>query len=165
MAQQNKKPQYKPNPSYNIGCPVIGAYYKSSTPQIVLPNDNVIFNTKSLSRKISICNDDCYFIIAATGNFKIDFVLTLEPNSDISSPEAHIFGLVLNDNIISNGVFGSFQPNGIGSYQLCGSITQVITTAGSKIGLRNLSIIPVTLTNSINGIEITGASINIIKIE
>lgn len=157
---------YKPKPSYSVGAPVIGAYYKSNIPQIIATSENVRFNMKTLSRKIMLCHDDCSFTIEVPGNYKIDFILSIEPNVDLTGPpEAHIFGLTLNGNIINTGIFASYQPNNIGSYQLCGSITQAVNGNCNVIGLKNLSMVPITLTSSVNGIEIIGATINIIKIE
>jgi len=158
---------YIPRPHSQIGDPIGNFIYHNNIIQTIMPENNVQFNHTPIRRGMqhsTLSNSDV-ITIDKIGVYKVDFTLTIEPFPDISAiPDGHIFCITLNQQEIFFTVVGTYQPNTMTPYQLTGSSIIDIDAINTHLSIKNLSSIPVTLTATVNGIEIAGAVLNIVKL-
>lgn len=142
-------------------------YYDANVSQTISNGLNVKFNTNSFKSPDivhnEITNNDT-IIFLNIGVYKIEYMLTLEPNIDVTTVDEHIFAAYLNNVLCVNSKFGAGQSGNVTPYQLNGSFLLNVSSCNSTLTLKNIGSIPVTLARSIDSNSCVGANIVILRI-
>ncbi len=143
-------------------------YYDTFVTQTVLNGGNVKFNitgvkSSDVGHSDTVNND--VITLANAGVYKVDFNLTLDPQSDTSAPpDDHVFAVVVNGSVNAPSKSGNGQHNSIATYQITGSTILNVLNNNTTISLRNVGATPVTLAKSLDTTTVVGAYITLIKL-
>lgn len=142
-------------------------YYDTFTVQTIASGASVKFNinghkSDDIKHNDSLNND--IIVLDKCGIYKVDFVLTLDPQSDTSAPpDDHVFALIINNVLYPPSKFGNGQHNSIAPYQINGSAI-IDVPDESTIKLVNVGATAVTLVKSLDTTTVVGASVTITRI-
>lgn len=165
---QPSRTQYKPRPSVAVATPIAHLVYNSNVTQTINNNATVQFNKTTVLRGLNfntVTNRDD-LVISKAGIYEIKYVLTIEPYPDsTAAPTGHVFVLTLNGQNVSDTTVGDHQPNNLTPYQIVGHAVINVTNDNTVLNIKNLSVLPVTLTKSVNSVEVCGATLTVVKLD